>query len=93
MFLSEVKSNPLLITLLSGLFSILSIQGVRLIVKVVLGLIFWVIGENQRLAGIRSIILAVSAMVDMRMYIGRSPWFEETSGATNQKLLSIWAET
>jgi len=36
-------------------------------------------------------MLAVSAMVEILILIGRSPWFEETSGATNQKLLSICA--
>ena len=40
-------------------------------------------------AGIRKSIWAVSSMVETRIYTGRSPWFEDASGPTNQNSLSI----
>ena len=88
---------PLLFILSGSKFSIRLIQGVRSTVEVELAAMFTTIGVNEGLAGIEIVTLAATEKEVILKYIGRSYWpykgsfISTTSGAANQKAVSVWA--
>ena len=80
--------NPKGKTVLAGLFSIWSIQVVKLSVWASLAIKLSVCVGKRGLAGWLTVMVAAWLSVAKRNTMGRSPWLCATSGATNKHKVS-----